>query len=352
MGTTPLSPSRIGWLDTAKGLGILAVVFGHLEKHGEITRWIYSFHMPLFFFLAGIVQKQAAEGGRFRDFLAKKARSRLLLYLVFSAISLAAFLGFRLAAYLRAAPFEEWLSFPGALVSVALGRPGFNEALWFLVCLFFTEIYAFPFLRLSKGAVLAAAAAVFLLLCTPWASPEGRPLFLMTGTAATALPFLLMGFGARDFLDGLFCRGGWLPGAACAVFLVLSVVLGRGRPPVDMCRGVYGGFPGFFLDALCGIAAVVFAAELLRHAGWLRAVGRASAVIFGLHLALKPGISLPVKYLLGSPLQGPDTSLPYAILCTVLLVSGLLGADRLWQRVCPRRLPVEAERRVANIQKT
>lgn len=39
-------------IDTAKGVGILLVVFAHIYK-GNITDIIYYFHMPLFFILTG-----------------------------------------------------------------------------------------------------------------------------------------------------------------------------------------------------------------------------------------------------------------------------------------------------------
>ena len=40
---------RIGWIDIAKGYGILLVILGHLNV-GLLGKWIYTFHMPLFFF--------------------------------------------------------------------------------------------------------------------------------------------------------------------------------------------------------------------------------------------------------------------------------------------------------------
>jgi fucose 4-O-acetylase-like acetyltransferase len=59
--------SRIGWVDCAKGIGILLVVYGHVARgvstaglmDGEgsfqfVDSLIYSFHMPLFFFLSGM----------------------------------------------------------------------------------------------------------------------------------------------------------------------------------------------------------------------------------------------------------------------------------------------------------
>ena len=50
--------TRNSTIDVAKGIGIFFVVLGHnwLSTHekSELTRVIFSFHMPLFFFLAGI----------------------------------------------------------------------------------------------------------------------------------------------------------------------------------------------------------------------------------------------------------------------------------------------------------
>lgn len=46
--------SRIDWIDMAKGIGIVFVIVAHLGKFGNLQTWIYSFHMPLFFFLFGL----------------------------------------------------------------------------------------------------------------------------------------------------------------------------------------------------------------------------------------------------------------------------------------------------------
>jgi len=59
--------SRTAWVDYAKAIGIILVVYGHvargLVKSGilpnssyfhAVDDFIYSFHMPLFFFLSGL----------------------------------------------------------------------------------------------------------------------------------------------------------------------------------------------------------------------------------------------------------------------------------------------------------
>ncbi len=54
--------NRIAFIDRMKGLAIILVVVGHLLKTGEdgiVYQFIYSFHMPLFMFLSGIVVKDS-----------------------------------------------------------------------------------------------------------------------------------------------------------------------------------------------------------------------------------------------------------------------------------------------------
>lgn len=45
-------------IDLLKGLGIVAVILGHLEIPMLLRSFIYMFHMPLFFFLSGYLRKE------------------------------------------------------------------------------------------------------------------------------------------------------------------------------------------------------------------------------------------------------------------------------------------------------
>ena len=49
-------PNRDITIDIAKGIAILLVVLGHLQN--PINKYIYAFHMPLFFFLSGMFVKE------------------------------------------------------------------------------------------------------------------------------------------------------------------------------------------------------------------------------------------------------------------------------------------------------
>lgn len=47
---------RVAWIDIAKGYGILSIMAGHVGI-GKAGLLLYSFHVPLFFFLSGYVFK-------------------------------------------------------------------------------------------------------------------------------------------------------------------------------------------------------------------------------------------------------------------------------------------------------
>jgi fucose 4-O-acetylase-like acetyltransferase len=90
----PKNP-RIEWIDAARGIGIILVVFGHVERglfssniiHGPYWNWldfsIYSFHMPLFFFLAGMNAPKSLRKG-WSSFLTGKVTSVVYPYFLWS----------------------------------------------------------------------------------------------------------------------------------------------------------------------------------------------------------------------------------------------------------------------------
>ena len=50
---------RLAYMDIAKGIGILAVIAGHMGN-SAVNKLVFSFHMPLFFVIIGyfLPQKQ------------------------------------------------------------------------------------------------------------------------------------------------------------------------------------------------------------------------------------------------------------------------------------------------------
>ena len=93
----PAPSGRIDWIDTARGLGIVLVVIGHVERGlvdaglAQGRGWsifdtlLYSFHMPLFMLLAGLHVPHSLARGRIR-FLSAKLRTVYYPYLLWSLV--------------------------------------------------------------------------------------------------------------------------------------------------------------------------------------------------------------------------------------------------------------------------
>lgn len=131
IGTAKIA--RITWIDFFKGFGMILVVLGHSGMPHAIEWWIWSFHMPLFFFISGYLFN-AAKVSSIGEFMSKRVRGLLLPYVVFSILN---FLLFCLAARytqskLEVTSIHDWYQI------LAYGWKGL--ALWFIPVLFVTEL--------------------------------------------------------------------------------------------------------------------------------------------------------------------------------------------------------------------
>ena len=80
-----MKKSRIPYIDTFKSIGIILMIFDHVGFGKALSHIIHSFHVPMFFFISGFLNKdEKIKKTNFSIFLIKKARTLLLPYLFFS----------------------------------------------------------------------------------------------------------------------------------------------------------------------------------------------------------------------------------------------------------------------------
>lgn len=77
--------SRLTALDSLRGFGILLVVLGHTSQTNDLVSWIFSFHMPLFFIISGMLFHER----QFLDSFKRKAVRLLVPYVFFGTVTLA-----------------------------------------------------------------------------------------------------------------------------------------------------------------------------------------------------------------------------------------------------------------------
>jgi fucose 4-O-acetylase-like acetyltransferase len=77
---------RVACIDYLKAFGIVCVVFGHSQIPDPLLVWIYSFHMPLFFFASGFLLSRESLDQSFKGFFRRKLLKLICAYVIFAAV--------------------------------------------------------------------------------------------------------------------------------------------------------------------------------------------------------------------------------------------------------------------------
>jgi acyltransferase len=172
--TTTTNSNRIDSIDIAKGIGITLVVLFHtrLEYFTTVRDIIYTFYMPLFFFISGI----CFQSGKYplKDFIKKRwiqlMRPAIIFTLVITIISY----------------------FSDKRNSFINLKDVFPYALWFLPILYFSSLLAFIILKYNTNFV-RQLWFVCILICIGYALQANNvqlPYFLQSIPLATSFYIL------------------------------------------------------------------------------------------------------------------------------------------------------------------
>lgn len=133
------SDKRIAWIDNAKAIAIFFIVLGHQLPSGELCGYLYSFHVPLFFFLSGLTFSADKSP---KKYFKEKAKRILIPYFAFSLVSIAVYYILNLIFH------KDGLSPGQCLLGMLIGTRStglmlWNNPLWFLPCLFVLLTFAY-----------------------------------------------------------------------------------------------------------------------------------------------------------------------------------------------------------------
>ena len=130
---------RLDYIDIAKGLGMLAIIWGHLTNSGWSYDLVYSFHIPLFFFMSGLVYNNKKHND-FTTFIKGRAKRLFIPYVVYSIVTWVLWVFY---LYITHQVAEKDIYSPLLQTFIAQGSGGFlvhNVALWFIPCLFCVQV--------------------------------------------------------------------------------------------------------------------------------------------------------------------------------------------------------------------
>jgi acyltransferase len=302
------SSVRLAYADVARLIGIFLVYHGHVVERmmylGNVAaahqyKFIYSFHMPLFFVLSGLIAKDWAVEQSIGQFAKSRFYSRIVPLIFFNVAM--ALLSLIHKPDFPPIPLATGADYANAALMTALQLPVFDVPTWFLMCLVVVECihYAvFRFLRASDARIVAAIIAFYLV----GYALNSRFQFFQPGNYA--LPNWWIAYEAITmysfYLAGvLIRRRGWLAGdlsplvpalLAIAGLLIVLFTYDLNQGPFRMkieavviLAAAHGHILWFPLTALAGTMGVLALGKLLERAEWMAHLGRNALILFCLN---------------------------------------------------------------------
>lgn len=270
---------RVRWIDIAKGLLIVLVIFGHSQINSLTKMLINSFHMGAFFFISGITFNQSYS---FENFLLKKWKSLLVPYIFFCLVMLT-------YQYLKAIIFKGFnFDLLSGLISIILPISGRNSTtvygLWFLPCLFLTELIAYGALKTKEKYMINVLIqlVVICLLCLIFHRITGA--ISVVEILPVSLLFLFLGIKMRDESKVFDQNKLWLMYGSFVLFIITSLLnFHFWGHVVDLSSMTLGYWPLYLVSSLCGTLMICALAMYIKNNRLFIALGKDSIFYYGLH---------------------------------------------------------------------
>ena len=266
---------RINWIDYAKGIGIILVILGHSIFPETLKIWICSFHMPLFFMLSGFTFN-IEKYNDFKSFVKRKFKTLIIPYFIFSIVN-----WFWIIARNRNNLSLTFKKFIGILVQI--GNTDFGPGLWFVPCLFLSELFLYVLVKHLDKKILAIASIVMVTIGVAYARFINVNLPWGIDVVPISSAFVCLGYLIKNKTDII------LSYKLMPIYLVANIIfcylnfriLGES---VGMWSSVYGNEIYYILASVFGSFLIYSICKLISNLNFLLHVGQNSITYYCLHV--------------------------------------------------------------------
>ena len=319
-----VNKERIHYIDIAKGLGIFWVVLAHASHEAWIWRYSWQFHMPFFFFLAGLVYQERYS---FKEFFFRRLRSLILPYFIFAFITFIYWLWIE-------RPFR-----PGdqsvlyELIGIFYGDYDsnhlfFNPPLWFLPCLFVTELLFWP------AAKCKTKVGTWTWILSYFAIGQVLLRYHISGfpfgihTALNAVLFYGIGWIFKHAIEKVSKTGyyQWVIVIACTTIQLLY--MNSYVSNIKHCTILYAGI------ALAGITVWLLLSIIIDHQNIIEYFGRNTLVAICLQGPIMRVLIYGLSKITHYPIEIIRQNTLLTLLVTIGTFIALIPFIELWKK-CP-----------------
>ncbi|EFM2070172.1 acyltransferase [Escherichia coli] len=328
-----MDKKRIEWVDGLKCLGMLAIYVGHFGNDaGHLYSFVFRYHVPLFFFMAGFFSSKGLSKPAFQ-FLVEKTKTVLIPYFFFSALLL-----------LFYSTNGSWnlSQVSNAFVNYFYGirNTPFVGSLWFINCIFVMLIIDYIASRIVRNQAFVLLLSILAMVISIYAfenNPRQTPsIFWNIDSALSYWVYMVSGRLLYPVVNKLLCSTEDGHKTIRIVLFTFSVMVGVAfyyqgpnwlpliapklftgwiSEPSYILYGLFGSFTLIYLN--CYIALYVSRSKMANT------LGQASLGLCGMENITKNIIPLVIGTVgLQFSIKSPVVALAYAVVC--LLVSNYM----------------------------
>lgn len=325
-------------IDSAKVICLYLILFCHIPPTGGLWHnFVYLFHVPIFFLIAGMFYKQKP----ICEVIVSSARTLLLPYLMFNlilvgcsvVITLLGGYGFELKSHVFEPLMGIMLGSSGVATPYRLpGGPS-----WFLIALFMARVIFAVFLQSSRWMRILECLTLLTMYIVVDNYIGWNP-FSMNG-AILGLPFLALGYVFKGRIFELINKSAKIKLGAILVISVLLYAMAYFNGLSDMFNGEYGNYYILFLlGGLAGSIMVLMIASFFNQSNEItKLIIEGSTFFICMHMMIMEYVKL--VYIRTTGLS--HELLPHdKIIISLVVVTVVLGCLVLMRKCTPKLLKV------------
>ncbi len=271
---------RIDYYDIAKGLLIILVIIGHITTYETtfvLRPIIYTFHMPAFFMISGMLSDMEKLYKRsWKEYLIRKIKKLVIPYIIFEAFG---------AVYQMFLYGTDYMNVKGAVFNAITFRCS-NPVDWFLPTIFFADVLFFILCKTRKNILIYLTVFISAILGFGIPCYVDGHISLVFARCCIGYVFVVIGNVFKKIFQ---YKNSGITILAAVVTIIITITNGRTSLVSCICNNpllyVLGGFSGTLF--IIGISQRI-------QNSFLRWFGRNSLIVMGTHEQL---IIRPILYI-------------------------------------------------------
>ncbi len=305
---------RLTYIDILKGLGITFVVFGHITRIHLLREYIWNFHMPLFFFISGLLFNPVKYSS-FNFFFKSRIKSIYIPYVFFFLITF--FYWLFIERQFRGGEYTILHQLIGLIYGTYEGSHlNFNGALWFLPCLFSVEIIFYFISKIKSKTVVISILIISFMIGTLLLHFQLNILPLGLHTAFFGIIFYGTGYLLKNKIKHQYFHNKifqWI--IILILFIIQLLCLGKFYGTIEKTTITY------IVLAFTGIYLYLFLSKKIKTSKLIEFLGKNSLVI----LAFQEQIYRAVIYIFSKIVNINQNFLRHDVLFCILITTVTLS---------------------------